>query len=488
MISCGQAKDDKSASALTSNVDKSSTEKVTSGNSANADELNASIKNPIKGGPANIELTVEGVNGGACSLIGFYAEQHFRIDSTSFQGNNVSFKRSEGFPQGIYYVSLPSNQYVQLILSEDQEFKMQLDEKDIVSSMKVEGSVENQIFYENLRFESEFSPKYSKLTNALKGLSAGTPEYEKQSKVKAELESDRKAHLDKIFKNHPNLLFTKFKKAGQNPIIREGVSDQEKVYHYRMEFWDNVDLSDSRLIRTPVISNKLTRYIKELTPQNHDSIFKATKHLVDRTLEYPEYFKFFTNWITIQYEPTKCTLMDPEYVFVNMIQNYFTRERAFWADSMEVYALQNRSMEMSQSLLGSKGPNVVSKGPAGETKALFDSEAEYLVVYMYNPTCEHCAVQTPELVKWYNKNKNNGRDVYAIAIDTDAKEWNDYISKNNMNFTNVFDPSNRSIYAKYYVDITPEIYVLNKERVIIGKNLKVFQIDTIIQQHEERSK
>jgi hypothetical protein len=72
-------------------------------------------------------------------------------------------------------------------------------------------------------------------------------------------------------------------------------------------------------------------------------------------------------------------------------------------------------------------------------------------------------------------------DVFAIAIDTDENEWKAYIEKNKMTFTNVFDPTNRSIYAKYYVDVTPEVYVLNKERKIIGKNLKVFQIDTIIE-------
>ena len=49
-----------------------------------------------------------------------------------------------------------------------------------------------------------------------------------------------------------------------------------------------------------------------------------------------------------------------------------------------------------------------------------------------------------------------------------------------MDWINVHDPSNRSIYAKYYVDKTPEVYVLNPERTIIGKNLKVEQIQTII--------
>jgi len=76
--------------------------------------------------------------------------------------------------------------------------------------------------------------------------------------------------------------------------------------------------------------------------------------------------------------------------------------------------------------------------------------------------------------------------VYAIALDTEVDELQNYINKTGMKFPVVYDPSNRSIYGRYYVDITPEIYVLNKERTIIGKNLKVFQIETVINRDKEK--
>jgi thiol-disulfide isomerase/thioredoxin len=99
---------------------------------------------------------------------------------------------------------------------------------------------------------------------------------------------------------------------------------------------------------------------------------------------------------------------------------------------------------------------------------------------MYNPTCEHCQKESPKLVEFYKTHKNEV-DVYGIAIDTDDKEWRDYVKKTGMDaWTNVFDPTNKSIYAKYFVDVTPELYLLNKDRIIIGKNLKVDQVQTMI--------
>jgi hypothetical protein len=55
-----------------------------------------------------------------------------------------------------------------------------------------------------------------------------------------------------------------------------------------------------------------------------------------------------------------------------------------------------------------------------------------------------------------------------------------------MAWTNVFDPSNRSIYGKYYVDVTPEIYVIGPDRKIIAKNIKVNQIEEVIQRDKEQ--
>ncbi len=472
-----------------SGEDPNSLASQSNGNENNGETVVYKLPDPIKGGPADISFNIEGLTAGFYKIIGFYAEGHFLADSV--QANNkgqIRIKKSDGYVQGLYYLSLGNNQYLQFLLGEDQKFEVQVNPVDVVNTIKIKGSDENEKYYESLKFENDFSSRHKSIVTKLANYQDGTLEHRELFKKKTILEQERQDYLDKLYNEYPDLLFTKFKKAGQNPKVRNELPDDTKVYYFRKEFWDNVDFNDSRLIRTPVIFNKLKRYITELTAQNQDSIFSSSRMLIEKSLAYPEYFKFFANWIVIQYEPAKCTLMDPEAVFVNMARNYFTRDRAFWSDSMEVYAIQNRANEMGQSLLGQKGPNVISTGPDGSTEELYKHTADYLIVYMFNPTCEHCMEQTPKLVKWYNENKNKDIDVFAIALDTDEEEWKAYIEKSNMNFTNVFDPSNRSIYAKYYVDVTPEVYVLNKEGTIIAKNLKINQIDIMIERDRAKRK
>ena len=445
----------------------------------------------------DITLTLSGIQAGSpVSLIGHLNEQRFRADSTVVgQGGVIHFQRSEPYLPGFYYILVPQQAVVQLLIDKDQTMQLQADAGDVVGTMQVEGNLENEILYQNLQFEQNQSPKFDAISSQLQGQQKGSAEYERLTAERSALIQERKAHLQSLFEQYPNTFFTSYKRAGQNPDLREpkrpdgSIDTEAQVYYFRQDFWNGVDFTDERLLRTPVIFNKLNRYITELTAQNPDSLRAATKFLMDKVVDNEatkEYLKFFANWITLKYEPTKTTLMDAEAMYVFMVQNYFTKERAFWSDSMNIYGLQQRAEEMAGSLVGHKAPNVTSFAPDGSKKTLLDLKAPYLIVYMYNPTCEHCMEQTPKLVNFYREWKNKGVDVYGIALDTDQKEWTDYIKKTGMSWTNVFDPSNRSIYGKYYVDVTPEIYVIGPDRKIIAKNIKVNQIEEVIRRDKEQ--
>jgi peroxiredoxin len=443
-----------------------------------------------------IKVTVDGLNGGVAYLIGVFADQNFRADSAIINNKGeFVFEEDKPYAPGLYYIYLPNKSSIQIIVDKDQKFSLHTSLVNLSGNLKVEGSLDNELFVQVSKFEEQMRPRFSQVAAEMRKYQPGTPDYNKWEQEQYKLIDERMAYLKKIADEHPESFFVKFKMAGQNPDIRnikkpDGTLDTVRyAYLYRTKFWDDVDFSDTRLMYTPVLANKLKRYITQLTPQHPDSINAAANFLVDKTLGNPEIFKYFANWIVLNYDPKESTLMDAQAVFVNMIQRYFTYDRAFWSDSAEVHAIQLRAYEMAASLVGKKGPNVTAPGPDGKTYSIYDIKDPYIIVYMYNPDCEHCAVETPKLVRWYQEWHPKGVEVYAIAVDTDDAKWKAYIKKNNMPWPyNVFDPTNKSIYAKYYVDVTPEIYVLNPERIIIGKNLKVDQIATIINRDKQKRK
>ena len=369
-------------------------------------------------GSAEISIQVVGQGVGEARLIASYGEQNYKIDTTLIDAQGkFEFRKSGGYPKGAYYVMLPTRSYFQIILDEDQKFSLKTNASDPTMTMEVSGSKDNELLYESLKHERSLQPQFNELVQKLTGLTPTSPEYTALKLREKELVEIRKAHLQELYKKSPNSLFTSFKKAGQNPDLKEvykpdGTLDFEnQVVFYRKEFWDDVDFTDERLIRTPVIFNKLKRYINELTVQSPDSIKVSTKELMDKVPENSEYFKFFTNWIALNYEPTKTTLMDSEAIYVFMVQNYINHDKAFWADSAQVFGLQQRAHEMAASLVGLKAPNVTANDPNGRSQSIYEIKSPYVIVYLYNPTCEHCIEETPKLVNFYRQWKPRGLEV-----------------------------------------------------------------------------
>jgi peroxiredoxin len=218
-----------------------------------------------------------------------------------------------------------------------------------------------------------------------------------------------------------------------------------------------------------------------LTPQNPDSLIFVADPLIKRVMKHKQYFKYFTNWIALQYENTKTTVMDGEAVYVHIIKNYFTPELAFWDKPANLEGLQTHVWEMEASLLNRKGPDVRAQDVNGQFKSIYEITAPIVVVFMFSPDCEHCQKEALEVEALYKKWKSRGVEFFGIAVSTTDAEWKAFVKEKGFTFTNVFDPTNRAIYAKYFVDITPEIYVLNKDRIIIGKNLHPNQLDTVFE-------
>jgi thiol-disulfide isomerase/thioredoxin len=437
------------------------------------------VADHVPGGPTDIKITFTYPPARTAKLIGFFADQNFIVDTILVPGNVLEYKRPQGLAQGLYYIAFSEKDVIQIIMDDDQIWTATVDLRDIAGSIKFDGSVDNTLMYRTAMWENSINPKLQEYIEKMRNNKEGTEAYKEAKYGKATIDQEKMDYIKALAKNNPKSLFAKYKLGGQNPILRIDLPDQEQVTKFRREFWETVDFTDLRLLYTPMIHNKLKRYIKDLTPQMPDSIISSCHHLFDQVVPHKEYYKFMVNWLLFQYEPGKSAVMDSEAIFVDVVKHYVTPERAFWADKEVVKAIQQRATEMAPSRLGLSAPNVVSKDLNGQSQELYNLKADYIVVYMFNPDCEHCQEQTPKLLEFFHKNRGMV-DVFAIALDTDQKKLSDYITKLGLDWTTVHDPSNRSIYGKYWVDITPEIYLINKNRVLIGKNLKVNQIQTVI--------
>lgn len=442
-----------------------------------------------------IEAFIEGLPAGKIRLVGTYGDQNYLADSSMADATgHFILRREKPLQPGFYYFLLPGQKNFSILVEQDQHMTLRAKAADITGTIQVKGSLNTELLYRNFRFQNAQEPELNQISQTLRTFPPTTPEYQQAKARQGELIEARKAHLDEIFTTYPDAFFTRFKISGQNPDWPEmrkpngDLDTMRNLIYYREHFWDGVDFTDNRLLNTPVIANKLRRYITELTPQQPDSIIRVADALVQRVMPYKPYFQFFVNWIGLNYENGKTKVMDGEAVYVYLIDKYITPELAYWDTPENIAMLRKKVDEMKASLMGRKGPDVRAQDINGEFKSIYEMTAPIIVVFMFSPTCEHCQEQAPEIERIYEQWKNRGVDFYGIAVNTTEAEWKEFVKKSHFTFTNVFDPTNRAIYAKYYVDITPELYVLNKDRTIIAKNLVAGQLETIFEREMKKMK
>lgn len=441
-------------------------------------------------GQTQIKVEINGLPNGYCRVIGMVGDQNYLADSVLATNGIATITRENPLDPGLFYFVFPDRRtFVQFLADKDQEFNLKSDVSNLVGKMQVEGSLDNELFYGNQQFEMKWRKSYDSTDAALKAQPQGSMNIAFLENKKEELVKARKAEVQSYPAKYPDSFFTIFKVAGQNPDLTypkktNGTLDTlAQLVNYRNDYWNGVDLGDIRLLRTPVVANKLTNYISKLTPQNPDSLVKYSDIVVRKSLGDKEVFKFVINWIAIKYEKPK--MMGGEKILVHLVDNFFTDEQAFWyKDSPEeLKKIRKKVADMRPSMVGNVGQDLRCRNINGEYETLYGMGTPIKILWMYSYTCSHCKERTPALVELLAKWKAQGVDVYALCLDPEEDKWKEFVETYNMSsFHNVIDPNYESrYYKKYHVDITPEAFVLDENNIIVAKDLHPNQLESVIE-------
>lgn len=439
----------------------------------------------------NIKITAKNLKPGSmCLLANYYGDKQYIKDSAKVnEKGEVIFQGKEKWPQGIYLFVPPSKRYFDFVMDEGQNFSLETDTTDYVKFMKVKGSDENKFFYDYQNFMAGKQKQIEPLQEEYKKVKA--------NKDSAKIVSDKIAAIDKevkdyklnFIKQNPKSFVAKLFKAMEEPEVPEapllanGKKDTTFAYrYYKTHFFDNIDFTDDRLLRTPIFHNKIKQYMDKLTPQIPDSIDISADYLIEKARPNAEMFKYLVYWLTYTYESSKIMGMDA--VFVHMVDKYYVTKQAYWVDSTQLYKITNRGRELAPLLLGKKAPPISMPDSTGKYINMWDIKAKYTVVIFWDHGCGHCKKEMPKLVDAYNKSlKAKGVVVYAVETEDKPDDWKKFIRENHMDFINVqeLDDYKRAVTKKIYdIYSTPVIYLLDENKIIRAKRIDSEQLETLI--------
>lgn len=270
----------------------------------------------------------------------------------------------------------------------------------------------------------------------------------------------------------------------QTPVLPNGRPDSVFAYRqYKAHFWDNIDLSDSRVIRTPVIHGKVEQYLKSLTPPYPDSLKKSIDVLFARSKGNPETFKYLAWYLTIEYESSE--IMGYDAVFVHLVDKYYNDPKMSWMNPTVKQNLIKRAEILRPILIGKEAPAMILLDTLQNPVSLKAIPADFTIIYFWDPDCSHCKKETPILKSFYEKNKKHfNLEVYAVCMDTSWKNMKEYIKVNDTKWVNVngfysMTPDFRELYD---VRTSPVMYLLDRQKKIIAKRVLTEQMKQIIEE------
>ena len=434
----------------------------------------------------SIKLKVNGIKDTICYLGNYYGDKQYLKDSAKVDASGkFIFEGKENLDGGIYLIILPDKRYFELIVDKEQVFSAETDTADYIKHMKIKGSNENLLFYEYLNYINPKGKEADQLNKILNTINDNKDSTALINEQIAKIDKEVIAYKTAFIAKHPETFVAVIFKAMTEPEIPEApvlengrVDSTFKFRYYKEHFFDHIDFSDDRILRTPIYHNKLKRYIENLTVQIPDSINKEASFVIEKAKAHPELFKYTVWYITNTYE--RSNIMGMDAVFVYLVEEYYMTYQAYWIDSTQLAKISNRAMTLKPILVGKKAPNLTMKDIKGKTYSLHNINAKFTILYFWDPDCGHCQKITPALKKVYDKYKAKGVETFAVCTEPDTAKWQKFIDEKELNWINVSDPYQLTNYKKVYdIYSTPVIYLLNDKKEIIAKRIAHEQLEKI---------
>ena len=125
--------------------------------------------------------------------------------------------------------------------------------------------------------------------------------------------------------------------------------------------------------------------------------------------------------------------------------------------------------------IGKTAPGLALSDTAGKQVALKDFKGKYVLLDFWASWCHPCRQETPFLKKALQQYTGKNFTIVSVSIDTDTAKWVQAVRKDDMQWTNLIDPSvNRinSVLHGYYVPYVPTNLLIDPNGRIVARNLR----------------
>ena len=454
-----------------------------------------SVPKPASG--RNIPITLTPLKNCKVYLGSYLGTGRTLVDSAMLNEKSQGvFKGDKKLPGGIYFVVSPQMTIqFELLMDDIQQFSIKGD-TSLKDQATIIGSKDNDLFKTYTAYSVEKGQLRQQLSTAYKAATNKADSTRLYNSLTT-LDKEVQQYRANIIQQHPNSLLAMFfntMKTPETPAIPvvNGKPDSTYPFRYVKEhFWDDVAFNDDRLLRTPFFEPKLDDYFRYYVSPEPDSIIEEVKYILLSARTGKEIYPYLLTKFTNKY-------MNPEFmgqdkVFVYLFENFYAKGDTMILNPASRKTVTERAYSLMANQLGKPAPVLNLTDTTGKTVSLYNLKSEFTVVAFWDPNCGHCKDEMPRLDSFYqNKWKSLGVAVYGVNIyENEVPAWKKFITEKKLSgWTHAYQtkaakdaeeragvPNYRQLYDIFK---TPTLYLLDKEKRIIAKQLSLEQFDDLI--------
>lgn len=420
-------------------------------------------------------------------MLGYYHIEHTYVIDTAFinKKGQFVFQKNKDLEPGLYFFCNPKGVFAEFaIYNEEPYFKFETDDADWTRNMKVYGSKQNELMFNYHRTNSTLYDETMAKKDSMDSAAFRTYYIEQRRKMSE--------YDNNFMREHPNHLLSVMMRAERDvptPVIDEhgdSLSQKARFDYFMEHYFDSMDLGDPVFLHTPksVFHRKITEYLdKYLKGAPPDIMIPYIDSMIAKSRPAPKTFHWLVHFITERY--LQSSVMGYDALYVHMVKRYYETGESTLSSPSFVDEQVIRANKWEKLLLGKVAPELILYDTLGVAHSLHGLPNKYTLLVFWSPTCGHCKTMVPALYEKYLKYKDQ-YDIAGFAILSEPDEpttplWKKFIQDHHFEWFNLDGAvANIDWHDVYDVITTPQIYLLDKDKKIIGKHLNAELFEKIL--------
>ena len=427
----------------------------------------------------------------------YYGKQLQALDTVNADlSGTVVFQCPSPNHPGRYQLELPNDFRIEFLYS-GTSVRLTIRDVESVDGITAQEGKDTQLLAEFERKMIELNAMSAAMVGELdKGLAPDVME-ESRQRIFEQVNNEWNSWQKEMQNEHPNSLMSFYLGLMKTIEPREAPPTEENpeewtANDFRLRFWDGVDFDNPALVRDPSLEMMLEYYLGINAKKDPELMIEEAIWMMNRASYNSQVWKYLAEYFMFGFIQGRGVCMDK--VTVDVFDHLDRQSQLSWLSESKIAEFRAFVDTKRRVCCGEVMEDLTLTDSRGQWTSLSDLDTDLRLLIVWDSGCDHCLEAMGTLNQMASSLSAFDVGVYSLGYDLDNEEREQLLREVGWRYaTHVSDepwmqkPASRdsliaaglttkgSLQFRDYldVDVTPKLYLLDRENRILAKDFKV---------------